>query len=132
MFMGMKMTVPTKTVRYTKEQLERWKNGDREECPEGYCKNLPGTYGFGEFIVGQHFARQGYLWIHHDFNIFGGNKPGKYPEAENVLLNCLGRDRFEKVRTLYPTFRLEEPDLLIYTPDFSELRFAEADRKSVV
>lgn len=127
--MGITVTISTKVITFTSEQRDRWVNNEREDCPDEYCRRLPGSMGFGEFLVGQHFAQQGYLWIHHDFNVFGGNKRGKWPKAEEVLLGCLGEERFERVRQLYPRFRpLEEPDLLIYKPDFSELRFAESKR----
>jgi hypothetical protein len=97
-------------------------NGNRDDCPEGYCKGLPNSYGFGEFIVGQFFASQGYKWIHHDYNVFGRNKPGKYPESEKILYNYLEKERFERLRMFYLTFKtLEEPDLLIYKEeDLSE------------
>jgi len=90
---------------------------------------LAGAYGFGEYIAGQFFAAQGYKWIHHDFNILGGNRPGKYPEAEEILIRYFGGDLYSKARQLYPLFKpFEEPDLMIYKPDLSEIRFAEAKR----
>jgi len=94
----------------------------------------PGTMGFGESIVGQYFEKQGYEWIHHDYNIFGGNKLGKYPKTEEILIKCLGKSKFEHARMLYEGIKhkafknIEEPDLLIYKPDFSEIRFAESKR----
>ncbi|WP_052476271.1 hypothetical protein [Cohnella kolymensis] len=128
--MGITVTIETKRLTFKKEELERWKSGDREDCPDGYCKRLPNSYGFGEYVVGRHFQRQGYLWIHHDFNLFGYNKPGKYPLAEEVLIRCIGKDEYENMRKLFHMFKpLEEPDLLIYKPDFSEIRFAESKRR---
>lgn len=127
--MGIKITIPTKVIEYEKAQLDRWVNGERDDCMDRYCRNLPGSYGFGEYIVGQYFSAQGYRWIHHDFDVFGSNKDGKYPEAEEILQKCLGKELFKKSRILYSTFKpLEQPDLLIYKPDFSEIRFAESKR----
>ncbi|KUG05284.1 hypothetical protein ASZ90_017357 [hydrocarbon metagenome] len=127
--MGLVVTIPQNVITYTENQKQKWINGEREDCPEGYCKNLPGSYGFGEYLVGQHFAAQGYNWIHHDFNIFGGNKPGKYPKAEEIFIEYFGSDRYETLRYFHRNFKpLEEPDLLIYKPDLSEIRFAESKR----
>ncbi|MHB8917258.1 MAG: hypothetical protein ACYC4H_04490 [Desulfocucumaceae bacterium] len=125
----MELQIHPKVLTFTKEELSRWEALQRDDCPDQYLKNLPPHYGFGEYIVGKHFLELGYKYIHHDFNIFGGNKPGKYPVAETVLVNCLGQERFERIRKLYPTINsIEDPDLLIYKPDYSELRFAEAKR----
>jgi hypothetical protein len=127
--MGIQISIPTRIIEFSKEQYNDWVNGKRDDCPEGYCKGLPNSYGFGEYIAGQFYALQGYQWIHHDFNIFGGNKLGKYPHAQEILIKYLGIERFEKLRLLYPTFKpLEEPDLFIYKSDFSEIRFVEAKR----
>lgn len=99
------------------------------ECSDPYCKRLKHSYGFGESILGSHFEKQGYKWIHHDYNLFGGNKPGKYPIAEEVITKCIGIEKFDSARTLYKAHRnIEEPDLLIYKPDCSEIRFAESKR----
>ena len=132
--MSIKVSIPVKVLTYSHEQYLKWKNGDREKCIDSYCKKLPGTMGFGENIVGQYFEKQGYEWIHHDYNIFGGNKLGKYKKAEEIIIKCLGREKFENARMLYQGIKqklfknIEEPDLLIYKPDFSEIRFAEAKR----
>lgn len=128
--MGVIVTIPTKVVRYSENQFENWRSGLREECSDTYLRNLSGTKGFGEYIVGKHFASQGYLWMHR-FGIFGGNKIGTFPEGDKVLANCLGNDLFEKSRVIYPNFKhlpMELPDLLIYKPDYSELRFVEVKR----
>jgi len=127
--MGIKIVIPQQVIPYTSDQLDRWVRGEREDCADAYCKRLPGSYGFGEFIVGQHFEKQGYCWIHHDYNIFGGNKLGKYPKADEVLGKYFGKDKFMMLRTTYKHFTgFQEPDLMIYRPDFSELRFAECKR----
>jgi len=70
-----------------------------------------------------------YKLIHHDYNVFGGNKLGKYPIAEEVITKCIGKEKFDIARTLYKAYKnIEEPDLLIYKPDYSEIRFAESKR----
>jgi hypothetical protein len=116
-------------LRYKDDELQKWKNGYREECPEGYCKGLPNSNGFGEFMVGKHFQEMAYLWIHHDYDIFGYNLPEKYPLANEILIRGLGEKRYQKIKLLYQTFKpLEQPDLLIYKPDYSEIRFAECKR----
>lgn len=130
--MGIKIEIPVRVCTFTKDQYDDWVNERRENCPEGYCKRLPGSYGFGEYIVGSFFAEAGYLWIHHDFDVFGSNKPGKYPLAEEVIVKYMGREKYESARTLYKAVsafaKVEQPDLLIYKPDCSEIRFAESKR----
>jgi hypothetical protein len=128
--MSIIVTIPTKVVTYTKNQLENWKDGNREDCPDMYLKSLSGTKGFGEFIVGQHFSSLGYQWLHR-FSVFGGNKVGTFPKGDEVLLNYLGKDLLEKSLVIYPNFKhlpFESPDLMIYKPDFSEVRFVEVKR----
>lgn len=127
--MDTKISLPVKVLYYTDVQYTQWKDGDRDGCPDPYCRKLPGTYGFGENLVGHHFHTLGYNWIHHDYNVFGGNKTGKYPKGEDVLIKCWGEEKVNAVRSLYSAFgNIEEPDLLIYRPDYSEIRFAEAKR----
>lgn len=128
----MEIIIPTRRVTYNTEQLDRWIDGDREDCNDSYCKKLTGSRGFGEYIAGRFYESLGYQWIHHDFNLFGGNKLGKYPEAETILRKHFGDIRYESGREYYPAFsryvKVEEPDLLIYKPDFSEIRFVECKR----
>jgi len=135
--MALALTIDPIVVRYTREQLQSWKAGERDDCPEGYCKGLPHSYGFGEYLVGKYWQERGYLWIHHDFDVFGGNRDDKYVEAQRIVRETLGVERFEAARSLsrvlapfakpgHGTF--EEPDLLIYSPDCSVLRFAECKR----
>lgn len=127
--MGIFVTIPLHTLTYTDKQFADWKEGRRENCPDRYCKGLPGTYGFGENMVGNYFESLGYKWIHHDFNVSGANRLGKFAEAENVLKKYLGEEKFEFCRTIYKNIKnIEEPDLLIYKPDYSEIRFAESKR----
>lgn len=128
----MEIIIPVRRVTYNKEQLHRWISGDRGHCTDSYCKKLPGSRGFGEYVAGKFYESSDYQWIHHDFNILGGNKPGKYPVAETILRSHFGDARYESGRGYYPSFsryvKVEEPDLLIYKPDFSEIRFAECKR----
>lgn len=126
--MSLIITIPQTVIYYTEEQYCKWVNGDREDCPDGYCKNLRNSYGFGEFIAGRYFAAQGYSWIHHDYNIFGGNRLGKYPMAEEVLKEYFGENKFMALRGLKYFKYFQEPDLMIYKPDYSEIRFAECKR----
>lgn len=127
--MSINVSIQPKTVTFSMEQYERWTRGERADCPDSYCRKLRGTSGFGEFIVGQYFASRGYSWIHHDFDVFGANKPGKYPNADEVIRKCLGAEKFQISRTLHKGFGgIEAPDLLVYKPDYSQIRFAEAKR----
>lgn len=127
--MSIKIHIQPKIIYYSENEYTEWINGKRENCSDKYLKNLKGSYGFGEIIVGRHFEKLGYKYIHHDFNIFGGNKLGKYPFAEEVIYHCIGIEKYNNIRTLYKVYRnIEEPDLMIYKPDFSELRFAESKR----
>jgi len=129
----MEVLIPTRKLTYTKEQFECWKNGDREECNDPFCRKLIGTRGFGEYIAGRYFESLGYEWIHHDFNLFGGNRLGKYSKAEAIFRIYFGEERFEKGRGFYPSFhpfvQLEEPDLMVYKPDYSEIRFVVCKRR---
>ncbi|MFF2481770.1 hypothetical protein [Paenibacillus sp. NPDC058071] len=129
----MDIVIPTRRLIYNKEQLERWKSGDRNDCIDSYCRKLPGSKGFGEYIAGKYYESLGYQWIHHDFNLLGGNKLGKYPTAEIILRSHFGDSRYESGRAYWPTFspfvKTEEPDLLVYKPDYSEIRFVECKRR---
>lgn len=135
--MSLLLTIDPIVIEYTHEQLESWKSGPRPDCPEGYCKELPGSYGFGEYLVGKYWEERDYCWIHHDFSVFGGNRDDMYLEAQAILKAALGPERFQAARhvskALEP-FRaprhgaFEEPDLLIYKPDMTEVRFAECKR----
>jgi|GEM_PF-1423240 len=128
----MEILIPTRKLVFTKAQKSRWKEGHRDDCFDPYCRNLRGTSGFGEYIAGTYYESLGYAWIHHDYNLLGGNQLGKYPKAEAILRHYFGNERFERGRQVYPSFspfvRMQEPDLLIYKPDGSEIRFAECKR----
>ncbi len=129
----MEISIPRRIVTFNSKELDNWKKGDRQNCHDQYCKKLPGSKGFGEFIAGRYYESLGYEWIHHDYNIFGGNKLGKYPKAEKIIRSCFGDERYEKGRGFYPHFspfiNVEEPDLMIYKPDYSEIIFAECKRE---
>ena len=71
--MSLKITIPIHILKYSHEQLQRWNDGERAGCKDSYCLRLRGSYGFGEYLVGSHFNSLGYEWIHHDFDVFGGN-----------------------------------------------------------
>ena len=127
-----------KLLRFSPEELERWGKGDKGNCEDPYIlEKLQGTRGFGEYIVGRHFRSLGYDWIHHDFDVFGTNKPGKYPASERILSEWFGEERFAAARGLYRALYplreprsapIETPDLMVYRPDGSEVGFAEAKR----
>ena len=135
--MSLRVTLEPQVLFFDPALLERWRGGDRDYCSDPVCRRVSGTAGFGEYFVGAHFEKQGYKWIHHDFDIFGSNKSGKYPSSEAVLLKYFGEERLSAARrlhsVLYP-FRevrhvtVESPDLLIFNPDASEIRFAECKR----
>ena len=127
--MSIQITIPVKTIYYTEDQLKDWIEGSRDNCIDPYCKKLPGSYGFGENLVGNYFEDQGYKWIHHDCDIFGYNRLRKYPFAEEVILKCIDEKKISSAKTIYKAFNdISEPDLFIYKPDFSEIRFAESKR----
>ena len=135
--MAVKISLAPQVLFFEPTLLERWRGGDRAYCSDSFCRRLGGSAGFGEFLVGSHFEELGYKWIFHDFDIFGTNRPGKYPNSETVLLNYFGKERLNAARSLYPVlhpFReprhvtVETPDLLIFKPDGSEVRFAECKR----
>lgn len=128
----MKVVIPTRILTFSKEQLNCWKQGDRDDCIDPYCRKLPGSYGFGEYIAGKYYEGLGYEWIHHDYNLFGGNILGKYPRAESILRKYFGDERYEKGRGFSKDFsqyvKIQEPDLMVYKHDGSELLFAECKR----
>jgi len=135
--MSIKLVIQPKVLFYHPVQLERWKHGDRDDCSDPVCRNAIGVSGFGEFVVGAEFERRGYRWIHHDFDVFGTNRSCKYPDSEAVLREYLGEERFAAARGLVQTLKpfrehrrapVETPDLMIFNPDGSELRFAECKR----
>ncbi|MEH7747573.1 hypothetical protein V7659_21520 [Neobacillus drentensis] len=129
----MKVSIPTRILTYKRNELISWIDGNREECKDSYCSKLPGSRGFGEYIAGRYYETLGYEWIHHNYNLFGGNKLGKYPKAESIFRKHFGDERYEKGRGFYPAFSpfigIEEPDLLVYKPDSSEILFAECKRQ---
>jgi hypothetical protein len=129
----MKVIIPTRILTFNRNELNRWVEGNREDCINSYCKNLPGSRGFGEYIAGRYYESLGYEWIHHDYNLFGGNRLGKYPKAEALFRRHFGDGRFEKGRGFYPLFsdfiKIEEPDLMVYRPDCSEILFVECKRQ---
>lgn len=127
--MSIQIVIPTKVLYFNQDQFEDWVSGKRDSCLDPYCRRLPNSYGFGEWLVGREFESMGYKWIHHDFTVFGGNKLGKYPLADNIMQKFLGEKKFLDTRNIYKvTKNFEEPDLLIYKPDFSVVRFAESKR----
>jgi hypothetical protein len=135
--MAVKISLEPQVLFFDPALLERWRGGDRAYCSDSVCRRLNGSAGFGEFLVGNHFEELGYKWVFHDFDIFGTNRPGKYPNSETVLLNYFGKERLSAARSLHRVlhpFReprhvtVETPDLLIFKPDGSEVRFAECKR----
>jgi hypothetical protein len=134
--MAFRIVIEPVVLEYDPDQEERWCAGHREDCYDEYCRSLKGSRGFGEYLVGRHFEAMGYRWIHHDFDVFGTNKPAKYA-SEAILLAGLGDKRLSAIREVGRQLRLcaeegrgsvETPDLLIYKPGASEIRFAECKR----
>lgn len=91
-------------------------------------------------MVGKYWQQRGYAWIHHDFRVFGENRDEMYLESQKILKQALGPERFSSARGLAAALRpfrapgraaFEQPDLLIYKPDMSEVRFAECKRPAV-
>jgi hypothetical protein len=122
---------------YEPEELQRWKSGDRGDCRDPILASLSGTAGFGEHVVARHYEALGYHSIHHDFDVFGSNRPGKYPRSEKILADFFTPDARRALRTIYPAIKpfrqrrhvpIEQPDLLVFRPDGSDLRFAEGKR----
>jgi len=135
--MGFRLQIDATVREFDPEERERWRSGERGDCTDPYCLRLPGTYGFGEHLVGRHFADRGYKWIHHDLDIFGLNKPNKYPKSEAVLLEHFGSEKLCAIRECVLAIKplheprkavIESPDLLIYRGDPMEVRFAECKR----
>ena len=138
--MPLNISFDVDVLEYDGAELKKWKDGKRDECSDEFCRRLSGTNGFGEYIVGKHFEARGYKWIHHDFDLFGTNRKGKYPKSEKVLSDYFGEERLLAMRSLHKTlfpFReprhhpLEAPDLLIFKSNSqttTEVRFAESKR----
>jgi hypothetical protein len=123
--MSLKIIIEPKILKFDRAKLEEWEkvNGN--------------TNAFGENIVKVHLESQGYKCIQHDYNILGGNKEGKYPDAEIVLKKYFGSEKYDSARKLYSTMLplrdpkkapFEEPDMLVYKPDLTELKFVEVKR----
>ncbi len=135
--MAVKISLEPQVLFFDPAQLERWRGGDRDYCSDPVCRRLDGSAGFGEFVVGRHFEELGYNWVFHDYDLFGTNRHGKYPRSEAVLRNYFGEEKLRAARSLHDVllpFRkprhvtIETPDLLIFKPDGSEVRFAECKR----
>jgi hypothetical protein len=45
--MGIKIEMPIRVARFQAQELEKWRNGERENGKDFYCRKLPGTKGFG-------------------------------------------------------------------------------------
>lgn len=137
--MGIELTFRPILMEFSGDERDKWTVGDRSDCIDRYCAGISGGQGiggFGEFIVGKHWQQRGYRWVHHDYDIFGDNMDGKYPESQKILEDALG-DRLAKFKVLCNTlgpFRenghapVAQPDLLIYKPETMEIRFAECKR----
>jgi hypothetical protein len=130
---GFRVVIEPSVLEYEPEEERRWSAGQRTGCSDAYCRALPGRKGFGEYLVGRHFESIGYRWVHHDFDLFGMNKTSKY-ESEEVLLKCFGNEALSAIRASARAMRplseahhvvVEQPDLLLYRPDYSDVRFAE-------
>jgi hypothetical protein len=136
--MPLSLVIEPKVLFYEPTLLERWRSGDREDCTDEYCRRGSGSTGFGEYVVGRHFEDRGWGWIHHDFDIFGTNRTGKYPRSEEILRRCLGDERLAAARSIVPALRplrgaghaapVETPDLLLFKEDPREVRFIECKR----
>ncbi|WP_204166811.1 hypothetical protein [Bacillus sp. CGMCC 1.16541] len=50
----MKVIIPTRKLTYTKDELNSWIEGNREYCFDQYCRSLPGSKEFGEYIAGKY------------------------------------------------------------------------------
>lgn len=130
----MLITVEPLLLHFTLAQREAWRRGERDDCADPYAKKLEGTAGFGEYVTARHFETLGYRWIFHDFDVFGTNRPGKYPASEAILLDRLGGAKLAELKSIHPEARTsgllrpETPDLLLYRLDSQELRFVECKR----
>lgn len=112
----MQLNIPVLTVEFDPAEREEWraKNGH--------------TNLFGETMAGRYYESLGYKVVYKGFNLFGGNRPDKWPEPRELLIAYYGQERFDIAQTIYPTYKVIEPDLMIYKPDLSEIRFAEVKR----
>ncbi len=136
--MAISLTFQPQLVEFAPEERDAWIAGERSACSDPYCGRISEGYGigwFGEYVVGRYWEDQGYRWVHHDFDIIGANKDGKYL-SQSVLEGAFG-DRLVAFKALCKALApfaeerhgaLEQPDLMIYRPDGSEIRFAECKR----
>lgn len=136
--MGVVLAFEPRLVEFSIEERDAWVAGNRSGCRDRYCAGISGGQGlggFGEYVVGKYWQEQGYEWVHHDFDIIGANKDGKY-ESQRALEDALG-DRLREFKatcqSLWPFAEehhgpVEQPDLMIYKPGTSEIRFAECKR----
>lgn len=128
--MGLSIIIPTKALTFKEQEEIDWINGIRDNCSDSYLRSLKGISGFGEHIAGRYYESLGFNYLHR-FGVFGGNRIGTFPEGDEVLKRIFGEDFFISSRTLYasfPNIKFELPDLLIYTPDYSTVKFVEVKR----
>lgn len=116
------------------EELVRWKRGEREDCSDAYLRKVGLTQknssGFGEYIAGKYFESKGYQYIHR-FGILGGNKLGTFEVADDIFKQLLGEKNFLNsfnFKKMFPTLKIELPDILFYNLDTKEFGFAEVKR----
>src|SRR5690348_9136952 len=103
--MTIEFVLQPKVLFYEPHELDRWKVGDREQCSDSFCRRLGGSGGFGEYLVGRHFESLGYQWIHHDFDLFGSNKLGKYPKSEDLLARFFCPEAREIIRSFHRSLK---------------------------
>ena len=118
--MGFRIFIDSTVLEYDEIEKQRWIDGDCTGCSDSYCLRLSGNKGFGEYLVGRHFAALDYEWIHHGFDLFGTNKPRKYPFSEAINLNHFRKQKHDVIRNsdraIYP---LHEPYKVLFEQERS-------------
>lgn len=123
--MSLEIVIKPKIVKFDRSKLKEWMNNHRNGI------------GFAESVVMEHLEGFGYKCIQHDYSMLGCNKLGKYPESEEILKRYFGIEKYKAARkfsSITRPFRtpgketFEEPDMLVYKPDLSELKFVEVKR----
>lgn len=124
------VSIPYGLVEFDPDPRERWRGGYALDCSDPYCQSLArrsGTCGFGDFVVGRHFADLGWARIRHDYSFIAANNRGKWPKSEALMEDMIGTRKLRVMRSLGRQFpdQFKEHYLFMHKSGLTEVPFVE-------